>query len=252
MKKRKKVLITGANGRVGEKFIEEYLNHYYQDYDLILGTRKKAKTNLEQRKIELANINSLKKALKGIDVVLHLAANPSPESTFMQTLDANIIGTYNLFEAAKQMKCSRIIFASSVHAIQGYGHGHKVKHTDNPRPIDLYGASKVYGEALCHVFFSQFGMSCLAIRIGAFTSNNKLRNICFSRHDYDHIISQRDLGQLFHKCIVAPNKVKYGILSGISNNKEKDMEIAFARRLVGYKPKDNADQLCKYIKKMTK
>ncbi len=254
MGKKLKVLLTGAHGRVGKTFLEEYEKRYNKNYEIILGVHRKTskKGKYKQRKIELTNLKTLKKALKGIDVVIHLAANANPNASFKETLNPNIIGTYNLFEAAKQAKCSRVVFASSVHAIQGYGHNHQVKHTENPRPIDLYGASKVYGEALCHVFFSQFGLSCLAIRIGAFTSNDRLRNVCFSRHDYDHIISQRDLSQLIHKCIIAPKKVKYGILSGISNNKKKDMELAFAKKLVGYSPKDNADKLCKSIKKMTK
>ena len=250
MKKRKKVLLLGAAGRIGTGFREEYLNKYKRYYNLILGVHSKKfkDKNLKIFRVELTDIKSLKKTMKGVDVVINLAANPSPTAKFEELLLPNIVGAYNVFEAAMQSKCSRVIFASSVHAIQGYGHGYKVKHGDVSKPIDLYGASKVFGEALCHVYFSRYGLSCLAIRVGAYTSNDRMRTICFSRQDYDHVISQRDMGQLIHRCIISPKRVKYGILSGISNNKHKDMELAFSKKLVGYVPKDHEESLCKSIK----
>ena len=60
------------------------------------------------------------------------------------------------------------------------------------------------------------------------------------------------MGQLINKCIIAPAKIKYGILSGISNNKKKDMDLKLAKKLVNYVPKDDAYILCKQIKKPAK
>ena len=255
MKKRLKVLLLGAAGRIGSDFQENYLKNkdYQKRYDLILGVHNK-KFKSKQFKVyhvSLEDIKSLKKVMKGIDVVVNLAANPSPSAEFKNLIKPNLIGAYNVFEAARQSKCPRVIFASSIHAIQGYGHGYKVKATDAPKPIDLYGASKVFGEALCYTFFARYGLSCLAIRIGAYTSENDMRKVCFSRHDYDHVISQRDMGQLIHKCIIAPKKVKYGILSGISNDKKKDMDLKLSKKLVNYKPQDDAYNLCKKLKRFS-
>lgn len=250
MKKRKKVLLLGATGRIGTGFQEEYLKKYKRYYDLILGVhRKKSRDkNFKMVKFDLANINSLKKAMKGVDVVINLAANPSPSAKFEEILQPNIVGAYNVFEAARQSKCSRVIFASSIHAVKGYSPKHKIGPEDGPKPINFYGASKALGEALCNVFSKKYGLSCLAIRIGAYVSNDQKKVVCFTRQDYDYVISQSDLGQLFHKSIIAPKRVMYGILSGTSNNKHRRMELKFTKKLIGYKPKDDAFEFCKAIK----
>lgn len=249
---KKRILLVGASGRIASGFIKEYLvnKEYNKKYDLVLGYHSKNSEfkDFKFRKINIEDLNSCRRAIKGIDVVLHLAANPNPEAEFKDLLNPNIIGTYNIFEAARLEGVKRVIFASSIHAVQGYGHGYEVGSRDAPRPIDLYGATKAFGEALCHTYFSKYGISCLAIRIGAYTSDEQVRNVCFARHDYDHIISERDMNQLIHKCIVAPSKIKYGVLSGISNNKKKDMDLKCAKKLVGYMPKDDSYKLCKMIK----
>ena len=248
----KKVLILGATGRIGPSLMEEYFKNYRKDYSVILGYHsKKPEYDLEARKVDLSNIESLKKAMKGIDVVVNLAANSNSEAKFSEIVEPNLIGAYNVFQAALDSKVKRVIFASSVHSIKGYPMGKEVKHDDVPKPINFYGASKVFGEALCHVF-SQKGLSCLAIRIGAYVSNDKKEKICFTRDKLDYVISQTDFAQLLSKCILAPEKIKYGILSGISNNKRKYMDLKFTEELVGYEPKDDAFEMCEEIKRRGK
>ena len=250
---KKKVLLIGAKGRVGSGFIEEYLkNKNYEDsYELILGVhdKKYKKKNFKVKYVSLEDIKSLKKAMKGINVVINLAANPEPKAEFKDLIKPNLIGAYNCFKAAADSKCERVIFASSVHAIKGYlNKKRKAKENAAPKPEGFYGATKAFGEALCYTFSSKYEMSCLGIRIGAYTSNEKIKTVCFSRDDYEHVISQEDMGQLLHKCIIAPKKVNYGIFSGTSKNKKRDMELKYTKKLIGYKPKDDAFKLCKKIK----
>ena len=54
--------------------------------------------------------------------------------------------------------------------------------------------------------------------------------------------------QLIHKCVLAPENVKFGILSGISDNRKKNMDLEFTRKLVGYEPEDDAFEICEKIK----
>ena len=194
--------------------------------------------------MDLNSINVLKKAMKGVDVVVNLAAESNPSADFEDIIQPNLIGAYNVFEAARQAKVKRVVFASSVHAIRGYALGYKVKSNDAPKPANFYGASKVFGEALCYVFSSKYNLSCLAIRIGAYISNDRKKAVCLTRDNFDYVISQRDMAQLIHKSIMAPKSVKYGILSGSSNNKNKYMDLSFTKKLIGYKPQDNTDKLC--------
>jgi uronate dehydrogenase len=249
----KKVLFLGSSGKVGQSLLEEYFKDYKNDYKIILGFHnEKLEYNLESRKVDLSDLGALKEAMNGIDVVINFAANSNPDAEFSEILEPNIIGAYNVFEAARQTRIKRVIFASSVHSIRGYPIGYEVKHSDITKPLNFYGASKVFGEALCHVFSHKYGMSCLAIRIGTFVPDHKKEIVCYTREYYDYVISQRDLMQLIHKCIFAPDEVKFGILSGISNNKRKYIDLEFTKELVGYKPKDDAFEICEEIKSRDK
>lgn len=250
--KKKKVLLLGAAGRIGTGFVNEYWNKYRRYYELILGVHSKKFKDKRFKiiKFDLENIKSLKKAMKGVSVVINLAANPRPQADFDDIVKPNLIGSYNVFEAARQAKCERVVFASSVHVVKGYPLSYKVGHADAPKPLNFYGASKAFGEALCHVFSQKYGLSCLAIRIGAYVSNDQKKTVCYTRKDYEYVISQRDMAQLLHKCVVAKKSVKYGILSGISGNKRKSMELNFTKKLVGYKPQDDAFKICKVINKL--
>jgi len=247
---KKKVLLMGASGNVGSGFVEEYMEKYKGSYDLILGVHKKGKSpgGLKTRKVDLTNISILRKAMSGISCVINLAANPKPLAEFKDLVQPNLIGAYNVFEAARLSKVKRVIFASSVHAVRGYAEGSKVGEGDAPRPLNFYGATKVFAEALCHVFYKQYGLSCLAIRIGAYISNDQKEIVCPMRERYDYVISQRDMGQLIHRSVMAGAGVKYGILAGVSNNKVQYLDLKSTRKLVGYKPQDDAFELCKVVK----
>src|SRR5207237_718422 len=107
-------------------------------------------------------------ACAGIDTVLHLAASASPSSTWDVVLNANIVGTYHAFVAAKVARCRRVIYASSIHAVSGYPADVQVHTTDPVNPGDLYGVSKCFGEAMARYMAEQEGLSAIALRIGGF------------------------------------------------------------------------------------
>lgn len=251
MGKKMKVLLLGSSGVIGSDFIEEYKNNYSKFYDLILGVHKKSVDGgFEIRNVDLSDIESLKQAMKYVDVVVNLAANPSPAAEFKDLIEPNLIGTYNVFEAAKRAKCKRIIVASSVHAIKGYPEEKKVSEVDSPMPKTVYGATKAFTEALCSVFSKD--LSCFAIRIGLYLSDKQRETICFQREDYDYVITQRDTAQLIHKSIIAPLSLKYAILHGSSDNKTKKMTVELTNKLIGYEPQDDAFEICREIKQSIK
>ncbi len=244
---KKKVIILGATGRIGPSLLEEL--DQYNDYEIIIGIHKTKMKGYENRKINLQSIRKLKKAFKGIHTIVNLAAESDQNAEFNELIKPNLLGPYNVFEAARLAKVKRVIFASSVHAIKGYKLSKTVRSTDVTKPINFYGASKVFGEALCNVFSTKYNLSCLAIRIGAYISNDRKKAVCPTRTNFDYVISQRDLGQLIHKCIIAPKDVKYGILAGSSNNKHLYMDLTSAKKLVNYHPKDDAKKMCKEVSK---
>lgn len=251
-----RVLLLGPTGRIGKYFREDYFTHgYNKDYELILGVRDKTKiqdSRFEIRFAEISNLDSLKEAMKGVDIVLNLAANSNPEAEFRDLIEPNLIGTFNILEAARLMNVKRVIMASSIHAVKGHDEDKVVKEIDAPRPLNYYGATKAFVEAMCHVFYKKYGMSCFAIRIGAYVSDDMRQTVCFTRDNYDYVISQRDMAQLFHKAIIAPLKIKYAVFSGSSDNKKKRLDLEFTKKTLGYKPEDDAYELCEECKKIVK
>src|SRR5690606_24796603 len=159
---------------------------------------------------------------RGMDTVLHLAADASPDATWDNVRDLNITGTYNVFVAAKAAGCRRAIYASSIHAVSGYPADVQVKTSEPVNPGDLYGVSKCFGEALARYRAEQEGLSALVLRIGAFQPVDAARsNISMM----DAWVSRRDLNQLIEDCIDVEN-LQFAILHGLSKNRFNRMDIS--------------------------
>ena len=232
------VLVTGAAGNIGSYFAEQNRGRY----KLRLMVRKPDE-HQELAKFgevvtgDITNLEQMKEHCRGVDTVLHLAASASPSSTWDEVLPANIIGTYNMFVAAKVAGCRRVIYASSIHAVSGYPPDVQVKTSDPVNPGDLYGVSKVFGEALARYCAEKENISAIALRIGAFqpieTAQDE-ENIGL----LDAFVSQRDLNQLIIRCIDTEH-IQWAVFNGLSNNRFKRLDISDARELLGYEPQDD-------------
>jgi len=236
---RRRVLLTGAAGNIGAYFAE----HSHQNYELRMMVHQLDQDAEPLRALgevvagELSDLDKLKEFCRGVDTVVHLAGDPDPGAAWKSLLDSNIIGTYNVFVAAKAAGCRRVIYASSIHAVSGYPADVQVKTSEPVNPGDLYGVSKCFGEALGRYMAEQEGLSVIALRIGAFQPIEAARaegSIAM----LDAWVSQRDLNQLIERCIEVES-IKFAILHGLSDNRFKRLDISDARALVGYQPQDD-------------
>lgn len=234
---KRRVVITGAAGRIGSYFAE----HTHEKYDLVLHDRDandlKAVEAFGKTVVgELSDLETLKAACEGADTLIHLAGNASPSQTWSSVVENNITGTYNAFVAAKAAGCRRIIYASSIHAVSGYPKDVQVKTSEPVNPGDLYGVSKCFGEALGRYMANQEGVSVIALRIGGFQPESSAEKPDLSMmHGW---VSRRDLLQLMEKCVDVEN-VRFAVFHGLSENTFKRLDITDARELVGYEPLDN-------------
>jgi uronate dehydrogenase len=237
------VVVTGAEGRVGSAFRDEYLRSYRDAYRLRLAVWDGAFADErfpDTSVFDLADISSVERALHGSRAVLHLAAEPNHDAGMDSLAGPNLAGAYNLFESARHSGCERVVFASSIHAVLGRPSAYQAHANEGARPDCLYGATKVFGEALCSVYAHQHGMSCIAVRIGAFVPTYEIERWVVTDRDFlSMAVTQVDLCQLLHRCLVAPRSVRYAVVQGVSNNRYRWMEIESARELVGYQPLDD-------------
>lgn len=235
------VLVTGAAGKIGSYFAQ----HSHERYELTLMVRGDEKPEFIQRikglgnvvTAELADLARMKELCRGVDVVLHLAANPSPEAVWDDLVRTNITGTYNVFVAALSARCRRVVYASSIHAVSGYAMDNQVKTSEPVNPGDLYGVSKCFGEALARYMAEQEGLSAICLRIGGCQSPETAatsRGLAM----LDSFVSNRDLNQMIEKSIDNP-LLQFAIFHGLSDNCFKRLDISDARELLGYQPQDD-------------
>lgn len=233
------VLVTGSSGDIGSSFVKQAAKHYDLRLMVRPGDDKAASIEAYGAVIEcdLTDLEGLKAACRGIDTVVHLAAEPDPSAVWSELLENNIIGTYNVFVAAKSAGCRRIVFASSIHAVSGYPADVQVKTSEAVNPGDLYGVTKCFGEALGRYMAEQEGLSVVCIRIGAYTSFADARTPALLPM-LDAYVSPRDLYHLIERSIETVD-LCFAIVHGISDNCFKRLDISDARARLGYAPRDD-------------
>ncbi len=104
--------------------------------------------------------------MQGVDAVVHLGG-VSTEAAFEPILQGNILGVYNLYEAARKQGVKRIVFASSNHVTGFYKQSETINASHPPRPDSLYGVSKAFGEDLSRFYFDRYGIETACVRIGS-------------------------------------------------------------------------------------
>jgi NAD+ dependent glucose-6-phosphate dehydrogenase len=233
------ILLTGAAGRIGTAFFE----HAKDRYRFRLADRRfetlpeRAGADHEAIELDVADADGCQAACADIDTVIHLGADPSPEAEFYGSLlDNNIKGTYNIFQAAKDQGCQRVIFASSIHAVVGYPKEVQVHPKIEVRPNNMYGVSKVFGEAVASRFALAEGLSSIAIRIGAYEADWIREKP--TPEAVSAFLSKRDMNHLLERCIETPD-IDYAVVHGISNNRFKRLDISLTRELLDYQPQDD-------------
>lgn len=236
------VLITGAAGRIGSAFRREFSHRYrFRLADLrTAGLDDTPDGPHEIVTLDVADAEASRIACVGVDTVLHLAADPSPEADWEASLlPNNIQGTVNIFRAALEAGCRRVIFASSVHAVAGYPWHVAIPDDAAPRPVNLYGASKVFGEAVAAAYAAQ-GLSAIAMRIGAYDA--PWFHERGTPRDATAYVSARDLADLIVRCIET-DEIDYAVVAGVSNNQPNRFDLSLTRRLLGYVPQDDGFQV---------
>ena len=233
----KKVLITGAAGTIGGFIRHACVDRYIMRLTDIAEIDDSQ--GHEVVKADITDLDQMRRVCEGMDVVVHLAADPDPSKGFYESmLPLNIIGTYNVFQAAKDAGCQRVVFASSIHAMLGNPKEPSIRWDMPVNPPNLYGVTKCFGEALGRYYANQT-LSSIAVRIGAIRRDGdpSLSLPATERGVGEGWVSQRDLVQLFQRCIEAEG-VDFAIVHGQSGQKSPQLDISHTREIVGYEPLD--------------
>lgn len=226
----KTILITGAAGDVGTHLRRELASKYKIRASDLRPLKKVGKETYMR-----ADVSKMADALritKGVDAIVHLGGY-SVEGPWEGILSANIIGCYNVFEAARRNGVKRIVFPTSNHAVGFYRRDETIDHRVYIKPDSRYGVSKVFGEALGSLYADKYGMQFLMIRIG------NVNPAPIDKRRLSIWVSPRDIAQLVSIGIEHPD-IRFEIVYGISKNTRAWYDNSNAFRL-GYKPQDNSE-----------
>jgi uronate dehydrogenase len=225
------VLITGAAGNIGTHLRRELAGRYRLRLSDVRPVRARTKGEAYLR----ADISRLADALRitrGVDAIVHLGGY-SVEGPWPVILKANILGCYNVFEAARRNGVKRIVFASSNHAVGFYRRDETIDHRVYPRPDGRYGVSKAFGEMLGRLYADKYGMEVLCIRIGNVNPEP------IDKRRLSIWVSPRDIAQLVAIGIEHP-ELRFEIVYGVSGNTRSWYDNSNALRL-GYRSLDDSE-----------
>ncbi|PKA42121.1 NAD-dependent epimerase/dehydratase family protein [Rhizobium sullae] len=225
----KRLALTGAAGRIGT-LLRPLLRPYVEHVRLIdFHEPARLGENESFVRADLTRLDEATAALEDVDGVVHLAGIASGID-MNAILQANVLGTYNLYEAARINSVRRVVYASSNHATGFYPRGQIVSPLDPMRPDSPYGLSKCWGELVGGLYYDTCGIRTFSIRIGnAGTYPNSERSVAIW-------ISARDLAQLVRIGLSHP-LIAATVVYGVSDTEEPWWDNEVAAKL-GYQPQD--------------
>lgn len=251
-----KLLVTGLNGVVGQALWPGLKDRY-----IVSALSRSGVDGLPDDRVfraDVADIDSLRTAFEGVDVVLNLAADGGLSSEagmnagWPSMLQNNIIGTYNVLEVARQAGVKRVILASSGATANGYeleepykslvavddvpvpDSWEMINEFSEPKPISLYGVTKLFGEDLGRYYAATTPLSVINLRISSCGPVDEAK----PGRAQANWSSHRDIQQLTVKCIEAPADLKFDIFWATSDNRKLFRDNAHAKEVLGYAPQD--------------
>lgn len=250
---RKRVLITGAAGKLGG-----ILRHGLAPYFDLRLTDIVTIPNAPHMVVgDMNDPAVLDRAMAGIDAVIHLAAQAWGGDFEQDIVPRNIVGLYNVYEAAARNGVPRVVFASSNRVVEGYNplladqmpvtrehtlHPVPLPLTGDepPRPDNLYGVSKVFGEALARMYADWRGVTSVCLRLGSVGPKNDATRA--SPRAWAIWMSDRDMVEMF-RCAVEAEGVGCAIVYGCSANTRRWWDLERARDLIGFVAQDDSERL---------
>lgn len=229
-----RILLTGAAGGLG-KILRETLQAHA---DIVRASDISAMTPSRGDHDEVIQCNLADKAAvaalaKDVDAIVHFGGI-SVERPFEEILEANIRGTFHIYEAARQQGIKRIVFASSNHVTGFYPQDVELDAHSQRRPDGYYALSKAYGEDLAAFYFHRYGIETVSLRIGSSflePRNRRMLSTWLSYADLDHLVARALLA----------TDVGHSVVYGVSNNTQRWWSNRHAAQL-GFAPRDSSEQ----------
>ena len=245
-----RVLITGASGLIGGLTWRNLGDKYG-----FTGVNRRPVPEIPCLQADISDFDAILPAFEGIEMVVHMANYTQDADSWDKHLQMGIIGTRNVYEAARLNGVRRVVLGSTGDTMTGYELDHPYgelaagaydkapdswtmkSYLDPTRPKSIYGACKVFCEALGHFYSDRYDMSVICIRLGGVldTDSPKLRR------QYPGYLTQADCVQMIDKCLSAPESIRFDIFDAISENRYRWRDTSHAKEVLGWRPTGRAE-----------
>lgn len=236
----RRVLVTGSTGAIGEPLCRHLVGRGHT----VRGFARRPSPGLAGYVMgDLNDRDAVRRAVEGMDTIVHLGAYPNPADFIDVLLQPNVVGLYHVCEAAVEFGIRRLVLASSVQVISGHRFRDRpVTVEDGPAPVNHYALTKAWTEVAGDMYARVHTLSVISVRIGWFPRNTEeARRLAASADGPDIFLSHSDSNRFHALCVESPNpppgtSVILHASSRPAGTPRMDLEPA--RRVIGYVPQD--------------
>jgi nucleoside-diphosphate-sugar epimerase len=252
MSTQKRILVTGSAGRIGRAVVAELVGRGHH----VVGCDLAPTPGLPPERsfvASLGDVEALRRAAAGAEAIIHLAATPDDaryprgaapddgDNFLTELVPNNVVGPYQVLEAARVLKVPRVILASTGQVIAGHLLAGHIPVTPDVsfRPRYLYACTKVFLESLGQVYAREHGIAVLAVRLGWCPRPGQEEEFRQSSFGRDVYLSPGDAGRFFAAAVEAPTLPLFAVVYASSRYVNTQMyDLSSARELLRWEPRD--------------
>ena len=254
----KRILVIGMSGLVGGLVGRKLAGRHY-----VRALNRSRVEGVEWFGADISDLDAIQPAFKTVDTVINMATHQAADGGSASTvaedvagyMSTNVVGAYNVYEAAHRAGVKRVIFASAGASVFNYvteepylsmaearwgdvpADVPRLTHLAPYRPNGVYGASKAWGEVLGRYYSDVHGMSVICVRVGH-VPHPPETEYDLAAYQASIYCSHRDIVQCFERCVDAPDDLRFDIFFACSNNRGLFRDIEHPRKVIGYVPQD--------------
>jgi uronate dehydrogenase len=228
-----RVLITGANGFVGQRLARYLAPHHDLTLADLHPPDAAAWVTMDVRRLQ-----DVERAAQGVDSIIHLAVASGAEGEYEDDafndlrFDVNVKGTWNVFEAAVRCGVRRVVYTSSLMVVWGYGPDEAVGPFATARPVGTYAITKHLGEVIASDFSQRYGLQTVCLRIAKPVDLDDPASR--TRPIRPQWIAFPDLCRAYQCALEAP-EVAFEIIHLVGESSRRRWDLSRAEAVLGYR-----------------
>jgi uronate dehydrogenase len=192
---------------------------------------------------DLSEQDAVRRAVNGMEVVVHLGAYPNDADFLSVLLEPNVRGLFHICDAAREFKVQRLSLASSLQTVVGHGSPPRpIRIEEGPAPVNHYALTKVWAEEMGKMYARVHGISVINVRIGWLPRNPKEADGLKSAEEGpDQFLSHADAQRFYERVVESENPGPGKAVTVFATSKPahvERLELEPARRILGYEPQD--------------